>query len=66
MFIEGNEISRLKKRKVLTDELNLLTLPEDLSSFDRTLLLLQKTNPTQKLAALQPSNLIPLVKDSPL
>ena len=31
MFFEGNEISRLQKRKVPHDELVLLALPEDIT-----------------------------------
>ena len=52
MFIEGNEISRLKRRKVATDELILFSLPENVTNFNRTVMLLQKTNKTQRLAAL--------------
>ena len=65
MFIEGNEISRLQRRKVATDELILFSLPENTINFNRTLMLLQKTNKTQRLAALQSSNLIPLARENP-
>ena len=45
MFVEGNEIQRLKlKRKVLPDELLMLQLPENISIFKRTAILLSKTN----------------------
>jgi len=33
MFIEGNEISRLNKRKVPNDELVMLTTPENITPF---------------------------------
>jgi hypothetical protein len=36
MFVEGNEISRLHKRKVGNDELIMLSLPDNLSPFQRT------------------------------
>lgn len=65
MFIEGNEISRLSKRKVPHDELVLLSLPENISDFRRTMLLLQKAKKVQKLAALQDENLCGLCKQNP-
>ena len=52
MFFEGNEILRLSKRKVPHDELVLLSLPENISNFQRTLMLLQKSNKVQRMAAL--------------
>lgn len=64
MFIEGNEISRLNKRKVPKDELDKLTLPDvlDFNIFDRTQLLLSKPNKTQRMAAVSSRNLIWLCK----
>lgn len=45
MFIEGNEILSLKnKRKVLPDELLMLSTPENISLFQRTQLLLSMVN----------------------
>lgn len=65
MFIEGNEILRLSKRKVPHDELVLLSLPENISDFKRTSLLLQKVNKEQRLAALQENNLCSLCRQNP-
>lgn len=45
MFIEGNEIQRLKnKRKVLPDELLMLSTPENITLMQRTQILLSKVN----------------------
>jgi len=33
MFVEGNEISRLNKRKVPNDELLMFTVPENITLF---------------------------------
>ena len=66
MFFEGNEISRLSKRKVPNDELVLLSLPENISNFQRTLMLLQKSNKVQRLAGLQEDNLVSLCRENSL
>lgn len=66
MFVEGNEIQRLKnKRKVLPDELLMLTVPENITLFQRTQILLSKTNKHQRMAALSKRNLLWLVRENP-
>jgi hypothetical protein len=51
---------------VPNDELVLMSLPEGLTNFQRTLLLLQKSNKIQRLAGLQEDNLVCLCKENPL
>jgi hypothetical protein len=60
MFFEGNEISRLQKRKVGNDELVLLSLPENISNFQRTVMLLQKANKMQRIAGLHTPTMVSL------
>ncbi len=64
-MFEGNEISRLRTRKLDLKEMLLLSTPEDCSNFERTELLLSKQKKVQRMAALAADNLAALAAEDP-